>query len=664
MALTACGTTGSTRSGVFTENFDRSVRPQDDFYRFVNGAWLKRTTIPDDQSNFGVFTLLADNARKDARTIIQDAAAGENAAGSEAEKIGNLYASYLDTKTLDALGTQPLQPLLARVEAMTTKADVVERVATLRRDGYVGPVVLFVGVDSKNPQRYAVHLTQSGLGLPDRDYYVVDNERFAKLRTQYVAHISHMLQLSGVVTSKEGANQQAAQIMKLETSLAEGQWTRTQRRDRDKTYNKRTVAQLETEAPGIGWRAFFDASGLKSTEAVVVRELSYMPKFAEVLAAYSVDDWKAYLRWLLVREGAELLTPALDRANFAFFGTALQGTPQQKLRWERAVQTVNSVLGEAVGQLYVAKHFKPAAKARMVKLVENLREAYRRSIQQLEWMGEETKKEALDKLAKFVPKIGYPDRWKDYSKLVIKRDDLFGNAVRASQAEYDRKLAQLGGPVDRGEWFMTPQTVNAYYNPSMNEIVFPAAILQPPFFDLEADDAVNYGAIGAVIGHEMGHGFDDQGAKSDGDGLLRNWWTDSDLKEFKARTQKLVDQYGAYVAIGDSTLNGEFTLGENIGDLGGINIAHRAYLIALDGEEAPEMDGFTGDQRFFIGWAQCWPRLYRDEELRRRLVVDPHSPSEFRANGAPRNMDAFVKAFAVKPGDTLWLEPSDRVRIW
>ena len=656
----ACGTTQPTRSGVTVENLDRSVRPQDDFYRFVNGSWLKKTTIPDDKSNYGVFTALADKASKDVRAII-DRVSKPGQDGPEAKKIGALYRSMLNTEMLETLGTTPLKPWLDRIDAVKSKDDLAGLMASMRRVGMSAPLILYVSVDAKKTDQYAVYLTQGGLGLPDRDYYLDASERYTTIRAQYLAHVETMLKMAGLATDPAAA---AATIMSLETDIARGQWTRVQRRDRDKTHNVQTIEELNVLAPGMDWGKVLAAAGMEATTSVVVRELSYIPAFAKLLVARPVEDWKTALRWTLLRETTEVLAPTLDDANFAFYGGVLTGVPQQKPRWERAVSLVNGVLGEAVGKLYVAEHFKPEAKERMVELVEMLRAAYKQSIVALPWMGDKTKKEALDKLAKFRPKIGYPDKWRDYSELEIREDDLFGNVTRGSAFGYDEKLAQLPGPVDRSEWFMTPQTVNAYYSPPRNEIVFPAAILQPPFFDLEADDAVNYGAIGAVIGHEMGHGFDDQGAKSDGDGVLRNWWTDEDLSQFKTRTAALVAQFNAFEVLGDAHVNGEFTLGENIGDLGGLNIAHRAYTLSLDGSDAPEMDGFTGDQRFFIGWAQCWPRLYRDTELRRRLVVDPHSPSEFRSNGPVRNMEAFVKAFDVKKGDKLWLDSDQRVRIW
>jgi predicted metalloendopeptidase len=613
-----------------------------------------------------MFTILADTAKKDVRAIIDETAeAAESATdgSSDAYKIGTLFNSAMDTKTLTERGIAPLAPFLEKISAIQTVDDLVAYLGTANRNRLPTPFGLYVGVDSKKPTSYAVHLTQSGLGLPDRDYYIDPSERYQVIRQKYEAHIATMLVKAGLATAEE-APKQAKLIVELETALAKSQWTRTERRNRDKTYNPRSLEQLVSEAPGVSWKQFFAASMTPNIDRVIIREISYFPAAAKTISGYPLTAWQHYLRWGLLRSTAYTLSPELDDANFAFYGTVLMGVKKQRARWERSVDTVNKVLGFAVGKIYVARHFQPEAKQRMKMLVENLRKAFYESLTSLTWMSPETRTEALDKLAKFRPKIGYPDRWRDYSTLVIEPNRLFENLLRASQFEYDRRLARLGGPVDKDEWFMTPQTVNAYYNPSGNEIVFPAAILQPPFFDLDADDAINYGAIGAVIGHEMGHGFDDQGAKSDGDGMLRDWWTTNDLEEFKRRTGKLVKQYASYLVIDDQYLNGKFTLGENIGDLGGLSIAFRAYKMALDGTQSPTLDGFTGEQRFFIGWAQCWPRLYRDEELRRRLVVDPHSPSEYRANGPVRNIKAFLDAFNVQPKDKLWLQESDRVTIW
>lgn len=647
----------SVSSGVFVDNIDTTFRPQDDFYRYTNGQWLAKTEIPADKSNYGTFTQLADKAREDAQKIIENANKSDK---PEAKKLADLYASFMDTDTIDARGAAVLDELLSDIERVSSYDELTAYFGAALRDGIRGPFSFYINNDSKQPERYISFFYQSGIGLPDRDYYFRDDEKSANTRSEYTAHIAKMYELAGW----QDGNPAADLIMAMETAIAEGHWTRVERRDRDKTYNLHTLASLNELAPGANWQAALTAAGMADQAEFVIRNPSYFTHFAKLLKQYSLDDWKTYARWQVLNTYANVLPSTLDAQNFAFYGTVLKGTETQEERWKRAVSTVNGVLGEQVGQIYVAEHFPPAAKARMVELVENLRTAYRQSILELDWMGEETKQKAIEKLEKFRPKIGYPDKWKDYSALDIAADDLFGNTLRANRFEYDQEVAKLGGPVNRDEWFMTPQTVNAYYNPSMNEIVFPAAILQPPFFDLNADDAVNYGAIGGVIGHEMGHGFDDQGAKSDGDGVLQNWWTEQDLAEFKARTQQLVEQYNEFTVIDGEHVNGELTLGENIGDLGGLSIAYKAYQLSLNNQPAPEMDGYSGDQRFFLGWAQVWARKYRDEELMQRLITDPHSPSEFRTNGVVRNMPEFYRAFDVNQGDALFLPSEQRVKIW
>lgn len=648
-------------SGIILENFDTSVRPQDDFFRHVNGAWLASTEIPADKSNYGSFVILADNARNDMQVIIEASASATDAKpGSEPQKVGDLYNSYMNTSRLEELKIQPLQAELAKIDAIADKKALAAYFAEAHRIGSDSPFGFYIDTDSKQPDQYIAYFVHTGLGLPDRDFYLKDDEKSIEIRKKYVEHIEKMFTLAGF----DAPARSAQTIMALETRIADAHWTRTERRDRDKTYNKYEKAKLQTLAPDFDWQAFLDAAEISGEDNMVIRTPSFYTKFNSIFSETSIEDWKTYQRWQLLASYASLLNEELDNAHFAFYGTVLQGTEQQEERWKRAVDAVNNLLGEMVGKVYVEKHFKPEAKARMMELVENLREAYRQSIVELDWMGEETKQKALEKLEKFRPKIGYPDKWRDYSALTIDENDLVGNFMRARQFNYNYEINKLGKPIDRDEWFMTPQTVNAYYNPGMNEIVFPAAILQPPFFNMEADDAVNYGGIGAVIGHEMGHGFDDQGAKSDGDGMLQNWWTDQDLEEFKKRTGELASQYGEFEVLPGEHLNGEFTLGENIGDLGGLTIAYKAYQLSLNGKTPPVIDGFTGDQRFFIGWAQVWARKYRDENLRQRITTDPHSPSEFRTNGVVRNMATFVNTFNVQPGDKLYMAPEDRVKIW
>jgi predicted metalloendopeptidase len=651
----------SLKSGIQLDNFDRSVRPQDDFYRFVNGSWLAKTEIPADRSNYGTFTALADKAQEDLKAIIEASANAKNLEkGSDEQKVGDLYNAVLDTETLETLGTKPLKPYLEEIDAITNKQQLVEYFAKVLKRGSDAPLAIFINNDAKTPTQYIMYLTQSGLGLPNKDYYFNEEQSYQDIRQKYVKHIETMFSLAGLDNGKQAAQD----IMALEMAIAHHHWNKEDNRDSLKTYNKYELKQLSELAKDFDWSTYFNALGVSDETHLIVRQPSYITAFNQIFVDTSLDAWKTYFKWHLLTGNASLMNKALDNENFAFYGQVLQGTPEQLPRWKRAVNAVNNLLGEVVGKVYVAKHFKPEAKARMMQLVENLREAYRQSILELDWMGEETKQQALDKLSKFKPKIGYPDKWKDYSKLTIEPGKLLQNYMAAREFNFDVQLDKLGKPIDRDEWFMTPQTVNAYYNPVMNEIVFPAAILQPPFFDMNADDAVNYGGIGAVIGHEMGHGFDDQGASYDGDGVLRDWWTEQDKQEFKARTEALASQYDQFEPLPGVHVNGKFTLGENIGDLGGLTIAYKAYQLSLGGKPAPVMDGFTGDQRFFIGWAQVWARKYRDEEMKRRINVDPHSPSEYRTNGVLRNMPEFIKAFDVTEGDGLYLPPERRVKIW
>ncbi|WP_024330284.1 M13 family metallopeptidase [Simiduia agarivorans] len=644
-------------SGIDKANADPSVRAQDDFYRHVNGHWLDTKEIPADKSNYGSFTKLADEAEVQLRAIIEDAAKAGAQAGTEKQKVGDFFNSYMNTDKLETLGTQPLQPLLAEVDAIASKDALMTWFGNASRSGVKTPVVSFINQDKRDATRYAVYTYQSGLGLPDRDYYFKDDEKSVSLRAAYKAHIAKMLTLAGIEADAEA-------IYAIEEALAEGHWARVDNRDPVKTYNKMPQAELNTLAAGVAWANWTKALGIDGEADIIVYQPSYLTAFAQVMADKPLADWKAYAKWQLAAGAAPLLNKALDDESFNFNKKTLRGIEAQQERWKRAVQFTDDVIGEAVGKIYVEKHFPPEAKARMETLVQNLLLAFGEGIDGLEWMTPETKVAAREKLAKFTYKIGYPDKWRDYSSLEIKADDLFGNAQRAAAFEYQRNLAKLGAPIDKTEWYMTPQTVNAYYNPVANEIVFPAAILQPPFFNMAADDAVNYGGIGAVIGHEIGHGFDDSGSQYDGDGNLRNWWTDSDRTEFEQRTTALVEQYNAFEPLPGEFVNGKFTLGENIGDLGGLTIAHKAYGLSLAGKPAPVLDGLTGDQRFFMGWAQVWARKYRTEELSQRLVTDPHSPSEYRCNGIVRNMPEFYQAFDVKAGDGLYLAPEQRVKIW
>jgi putative endopeptidase len=650
------------RSGMSVDGYDKGIRPQDDFFRHVNGGWIARTQIPADRPLYGSFVQLLEKSEADLRAIIEEASQSNAPLGTEARKLGDLYASFMNEEAADHLGLEPIKNDLRQIADISNKAGLVQTIARLEREGIVGLFGAFVRPDDKRSDRYIVNLTQGGIGLPDETYY--RDVKFIAIREKYVAHIETMFKLAGVNDARDAA----AQVMKVETELASHHWDRVKSRNRTLMYNKKTRQELETLAPGMNWTAWLEVVGAPGTalSEVIVRQPDFFTAAAGMLERVDLEDWKAWLRWHLLHSSAPYLSKPFVEENFAFSGKVLTGAPEDRSRWKRGVALVGVALGEAVGQIYVARRFPPEAKSRMKELVANLIEAYREEISNLEWMGPQTRNKALEKLAKFRPKIGYPDKWRDYSALEVKRDDLLGNVRRAAAFEMARNLAKLGKPVDRDEWFMTPQTVNAYYNAGMNEIVFPAAILQPPFFDLKADDAVNYGGIGAVIGHEIGHGFDDQGSKSDGDGNMVSWWTDEDRKLFEARTKMLIDQYSDFAPaqLPGQKVNGALTIGENIGDLGGLAIAYKAYHRSLKGQEAPVIDGLNGDQRFFTGYAQIWRMKYRDAELSRRLATDPHSPSEFRCNGVLRNLPEFYSTFGVKEGDKLWLPADRRVRIW
>lgn len=650
----------SPRSGIDLSYLDAGARPQDDLFGHVNGRWLTDYDIPADRATDGAFRLLADRAEEQVRDLITTAS---GPVGSDAQRIGDLYASFMDTARVDAVGLAPLLAELALVSDAADAAALAAVLGGLQRTGVGGGAGAYVDTDSKDSTRYLLHFTQSGLGLPDESYY--REPAHAAVLAAYPEHIARMLSL---VFGGDHA-ETAARIVALETKLAAAHWDVVKRRDADLSYNLRRFADLADEAPGFDWAGWLSAVGTSTdvVAEVVVRQPDFLVAFAALWAAEPLEDWKAWLSWRLISGRAPILTDDLIAENFAFYGRLLSGTEEIRDRWKRGVGLVEGLMGDAVGKLYVDRHFPPAHKARMDELVANLREAYRVSITNLEWMTPETRQRALAKLDKFTPKIGYPARWRDYSALVIDAGDLYGNYLRGQAVEHDRELAKLGSEVDRDEWFMTPQTVNAYYNPGMNEIVFPAAILQPPFFDADADDAANYGGIGAVIGHEIGHGFDDQGAKYDGDGNLVDWWTDADRAEFGLRTKALIEQYEAFsprALEASHHVNGAFTVGENIGDLGGLSIALLAYELSLGGAEAPVIDGLTGVQRVYFGWAQVWRTKSRDAEAIRRLAVDPHSPPEFRCNGVIRNIDSFYEAFDVSTSDELYLEPTERVRIW
>jgi putative endopeptidase len=646
---------------------ETGARPQDDLFGHVNGAWLETAEIPPDLPSTGGFIDLVLEAEADVVAILREAsdaaAAGSAPVGSDRQRMGDLFAAFMDEGAVEALGAEPLRDDLAAIEALADVGSLAALLGRFQRHGASGALDSYVNTDDRRSDRYIVNVVQGGLGLPDEAYYRED--AFADLRVAYVAHVAAMLGLLGWsdAESADGADR----VMALETRLAAGHWDNVRCRDVIAGYNLTSFDDLQAATPAFDWTAWIGALGGDEAQfaAVLVRQPSFLPVLSEALEEVPLDDWKAWLTFHLVSSSAPYLSSAFVEQNFDFYSRTLTGAQEMRDRWKRGVALCNGAIGEAIGAEYVARHFPPEAKAQMDELVANLVEAYRISIGRLEWMGEDTRERALAKLDQFRPKVGYPVKWRDYSALEITRDDLLGNVRRASAFETDRQLGKLGGPVDRDEWFMTPQTVNAYYNPGVNEICFPAAILQPPFFRAGADAALNYGGIGAVIGHEIGHGFDDQGSQYDGDGNMVNWWSDDDRERFTERAEKLIAQYDGFEprALPGHSVNGALTVGENIGDLGGLTIALLAYEVSLKGDDAPELDGLTGRQRLFNNWGLIWRIKSRPELALQMLSVDPHSPPEFRAN-VVRNLDEFHEEFATTPDDGLWLDPAARVRIW
>jgi endothelin-converting enzyme/putative endopeptidase len=643
------------------DGMNPDIRPQDDLFGHVNGRWLETVEIPSDRSAWGPFAMLAEESEQRVKDIIQELAGTDAPQGSNAQKIGDLYASFMDEERVERLGAEPIREDLERLRSIGSHAELAAFVGALERKGGSGFFGAYVDTDDRDSDRYLVNVVQGGLGLPDESYY--RDDKFAEIREKYVAHVGRMLDLAGWPAPEEAAKR----VMALETRLAEGHWERAETRDVIKTYNLTSSADLRRLAPAFAWQEWAGALGAddRTLAEVIVREPSFLEHLSAAVEETGLEDWRAWAAIRVVRASAPYLSTPFVQESFDFYGKTLNGTPELRARWKRAVSFVEGSVGEAVGEEYVARYFPPTSKALMDALVANLLEAYRRNIEKLDWMGEETKRRAYRKLETFNPKIGYPKEFRDYSALEVVPDDLIGNARRAAAFESDRQLRKIGSPVDRDEWFMLPQTVNAYYNPGTNEICFPAGILQTPFFDPEADPAENYGGIGAVIGHEIGHGFDDQGSQYDEKGNLNEWWTAEDRAAFKERSDKLIAQYDAFEPrdLPGEHVNGALTVGENIGDLGGLTIAYHAYLISLDGQEPPEVDGLTGAQRLFMNWAHCWRTKRRKEQMLQLLTVDPHSPAEFRAN-IVRNLDEFHEAFGTEPGDGLWLEPADRVRIW
>ena len=651
----------SQQSGIDLEAIDEASPPQDDFYRFTNGLWIDEAKIPADRPSISEFLVLHEKNQELLRKLIEEEAGIRyRLQGTERQKINDLYESFMDVSVINSRGLTPLQDEIDRINKVTTHEDILRLMGHYEVIGIGRPISLYVDQDFKDAARYIIYITQSGLGLPDRDYYFNEGESFQEIRSKYVSHIERMLSLAG----QENTGAKARRIMELETKIASQHWTRVENRDSEKTYNKYRLTELSDLTPHIEWSLLLDAAQVSAIEELIVRQPSYLKSFDQILHQTEVDDWKAYFQWRLITSFAGFLPEEFVDVDFDFYGGTLQGIEEQPPRWKRAVTLVDRSLGDLLGQLYVEKHFDQATKERVEQLVDNIRLAFENRIQQLDWMSPETKEAALDKLAKLTAKIGYPTKWKDYTELEINEDELIKNVIAANRFLHQQQFNKLGKPVDREEWFISPQTVNAFYSPNMNEIVFPAAILQPPFFIPEADDAVNYGAIGAIIGHELTHGFDDQGRKSDGEGNLRDWWKESDATRFQERAQVLIAQYERYYPVESIHINGELTLGENIADLGGLTIAYHAYVKSLKGKKASVIDGFSGEQRLFIGFARIQRGKIREEKLRERLLTDPHSPGQYRVNGVVSNMPEFYDAFNVKIGDELYRSKEERAEIW
>jgi putative endopeptidase len=646
------GTWGFDKTGM-----DPSVKPGDDFFAFANGKWAARTEIPADKTRYGNFDKLSVLSESRVHAIVEDAVAGK-LEDKDGAKIGAAYASFMNEALADKLGAGPIQPELAEIRSVKTKAQFTTLMGKSNTTGFSSILPVGISIDAKSPQKYAVLAATGGLGLPDRDYYL--QPAFAEKKARYQAYVARILTLAAWPKPAEHAKA----IVDFETQLAEASWTRVERRDRDKTYNPMTPAELDALTPGIDWNRYLAAHELAGVDRVVVTTNTAFPKFAKIYADTPLDTLMAWQAFHVADGAAAYLSKPFVEARFAFRSKELGGQPEEQPRWKRGVAFTDSVIGESVGRVYVARYFPPESKAKMLALVGDIRTVLRSRIEKLDWMGPDTKSKALQKLDQITVKIAYPDKWRDYAKLVLKPDDLYGNEQRAGAFEWRREVARLNGPVDKSEWGMTPQTVNAYYNPLNNEIVFPAAILAPPFFDPDADPAINYGGIGGAIGHEISHGFDDQGRKSDGKGVLTDWWTAEDAAKFKAQTDRLGAQYSAFEPLPGAHVIGGLTMGENIGDMGGMSLGLDAYHASLHGKPAPVIDGLTGDQRVFLGWAQVWREKIRDETLRQRLVTDPHSPALYRVNGTIRNIPGWYEAFGVKDGDKLYVAPDQRVKIW
>jgi putative endopeptidase len=648
-------------SGIDESGFNEAVRPQDDFFDYVNSTWVDNTEIPSDKARWGTFDALAEQSQRDVRTLVEEVSAAENVeTGTPTQKIRDFYNSYMEAESATARGLEAIRADLDSIATIEDMDGVYSAFSSLGVYDVTTPIGFGIFSDMKDPDVNAIYMVQAGLTLPDRDYYLKDDEQFVKGRQLYMDYVTNVFELAGF----EGGADRAERMLTLETSLAEVMWTKEENRDWSKRYNPMKIDELNELTPQVNWKVLFETAQFPVDATFLVSQPSFFEAAGKIFADTSLETWKDYLSFQTISQFSPVMGDQYEQLSFNFYSKGLRGVADPEPRWKRAVDSVNGNMGELLGQLYVEKHFQAESKERMDIMIQNLIKAYEVSIKDLEWMSDDTKRQALDKLHKFTPKIGYPDKWIDYTKLEVVEGDLMANVKNGATFAYNRQIDKLDKPVDRTEWGMTPQTVNAYYSPVLNEIVFPASILQPPFFNVHADEAANYGGIGAAIGHEIGHGFDDSGRRFDGDGVLRDWWTEEDTEKFTVRKNALAAQYDGYEVVDGLTINGQFTSGENIGDLGGLSIAYLAYKLSLDGKEAPVKDGWTGDQRFFLGWAQVWRSKSRDEESKRRLTVDPHSPPKFRANGAAVNVPAFYTAYDVKEGDGMYLAPEERVKIW
>ncbi|PSR53563.1 peptidase M13 [Adhaeribacter arboris] len=649
--------------GLDRANLDTTQSPCEDFFQYANGGWIKNNPVPAAESRWGSFNELADKNYAVQRAILTEAAANSAASkGSNTQKVGDFFGSGMDSVAIEQSGIIPLKPYFDKVTAVKDVKGLLTTVAQLKKLGISGMFSFYVGQDEKKSTEYAISLNQGGLGLPDRDYYLKEDDRSKNIRAEYMKHVQNMFTLLG--ENAPTAQKNAAKVMELETRLAKASRTRVELRDPQANYNKMTIDQLQKQTPAIDWNLLLTQLDAKGVNEVILGQPAFFKELNTLVKSGSVTDWKAYLRWHLIHSTAPYLNQAYVQENFNFYGKVLSGTKALQPRWKRVLRTTDAAIGEAMGQLYVEKTFTPEAKARALEMVKNLRDAFQEHVQNLDWMSETTKKQALIKLDAFAVKIGYPDKWKDYSALTIGRESYVTNVLRANEFDFNYNVNKLGKPIDRAEWIMTPPTVNAYYNPPMNEIVFPAGIMQPPFFDPKADDAVNYGGMGAVIGHEITHGFDDQGRQYDAEGNLKDWWTKADAEQFTKRANMVVNQYGAYEVLPSVKVNGNLTLGENLADIGGLNIAYTALQKALAGKSKEKIAGFTPEQRFFLAWAQIWRVNGTEQFFNQQVQTDPHSPGRFRTNGPLMNMPQFYEAFGCQPGDKMVKPAGEQIKIW